>query len=82
VEERERAAVETAVMARAARLVMVELAVAMVEVEAAVAADAVRATVVELKALCGNSTSSSVSADSGTDDELKLARESTQEQAA
>jgi hypothetical protein len=32
--------------------------------------------------LCGNSTSSSVSADSGTDDELKLARELTQEQAA
>jgi hypothetical protein len=72
-EERERAAVETA--ATAARLAMTELTVARAEVEAAATTDIVRAAGVELKALRGNSISSSVSANGGTDDELKLARE-------
>jgi hypothetical protein len=75
-EERERAAAETAATAaRAARLTMTELAAARVEVEAAVAA-------AELEALRGSSVSSSISANSGTDDELKLAREAAREQAA
>jgi hypothetical protein len=42
--------------------------------------DAARAAVAELEALCGNSTSSSVSVDGGTDDELKMAREAAREQ--
>jgi membrane protein involved in colicin uptake len=75
-EERERATTETAATAaRAARLAMAELATARAEVEAAAAADAARAAVAELEALRGSSISSSVSADSGTDGELKLARE-------
>jgi hypothetical protein len=79
-EERERAAAETAATAtRAARLAMVELAVARAEVEAAVVADAAHATAVELEDLCSSSISSSVSADGGTDDELKLAREAARE---
>jgi hypothetical protein len=60
---------------RAARLAMAELAAARAEVEAAAVADAARAAAVELEALRGSSISSSVSVDSGTDDELKLARE-------
>jgi hypothetical protein len=71
-EERERAAVETATTA--ARLTMAELAAARAEVEAA-------AATAELKTLCDSSISSSVSADGGTDDELKLAREAAREQA-
>jgi hypothetical protein len=72
-EERERAAVEIAAMAlRTARLAMAELTAARAEVEA-VAATA------ELKALRASSTDSSVSADNDRDNELKLAREATQE---
>jgi hypothetical protein len=54
---------------------MAELAAARAEVEAAAVADAARAAAVELEALRGSSISSSISVDSGTDDELKLARE-------
>jgi hypothetical protein len=68
-EERERVA------ARAARLTMAELAATTVEVEAA-------AVVAELEALRASSTGSSVSADDDRDNELKLAREAVQEQAA
>jgi hypothetical protein len=76
VEERERAAVETTTTtARAARLAMAELAAARAEVEAAAVADAAHAAVTELEALRDSSTSNSVSANSGTNDELKLARE-------
>jgi hypothetical protein len=78
-EERERAAAET--VARAARLVMTELAAARAEVEAAVVADAARAAAAELEALCGSSASNFVSANSGTDDELKIPREAAREQA-
>jgi hypothetical protein len=82
-EECERAAIETATtVEREARLVMAELAATRVEVEAAAAADAVRATAAELEALHGSSISSSVSADGGTDDELKLVREAAQWAAA
>jgi hypothetical protein len=81
-EECERAAVETAATAaRAARLVMVELAAARAEVEAA-AADAARAAVAELKALRASSTDSSISADDDRDNELKQTREAAREQAA
>jgi hypothetical protein len=59
----------------AARLTMVELAATRVEVEEAAAADAARATAAELEALCDSTISNSVSVDGGTDDELKLARE-------
>jgi hypothetical protein len=65
-EERERAAVETAAMAK--------LAATRAEVETA-------AAVVELKALRA-STNSSISTDDDRDNELKLAREATREQAA
>jgi hypothetical protein len=75
-EERERAT------ARAARLAMAELSAARAKVEAAATADAARAAAAELEALRGSSTSSSVSADGGTDDELKQAREVAREQAA
>jgi hypothetical protein len=72
-EERERAAVEIAAMAlRTARLAMAELTAARAEVEAV-------ATAAELKALRASSTDSSVSADNDRDNELKLAREATQE---
>jgi hypothetical protein len=75
-------AAETATMAAmATRLAMAKLVVARAEVEAAVAADAVRAAVAQLEALCGGSITRSVSADGGTDDELKLARKATREQA-
>jgi hypothetical protein len=77
-EERERATAETAVMAaRAARLVMVEPA----EVEAPVVTDAAHAAVAELEALRVSSIDSSVSADDDRDNELKLVREATREQA-
>jgi hypothetical protein len=65
-------AAETA--ATMARLAMTELA-------AAAAADVARAMAAELEALRGSSTSSSVSANGGTDNELKLAREAAREQA-
>jgi hypothetical protein len=79
-QERERAA--AAATARAARLVAAELAAARAEVEATEAADAARATVAELEALLGSSVDSSVSGDGSTNDELRLAREAAQEQAA
>jgi hypothetical protein len=78
-DERERAVAETAVTA--ARLAMAELAAARAEVEAAAAADAARTTVVEQEALHGSSIGSSVSANGGIDDELKLVREAAREQA-
>jgi hypothetical protein len=61
---------------------MVEPAAVRAEVEAAAVTDVARAAAVELEALCGSSITSSVSADSGTDDELKLTREAAREQAA
>jgi hypothetical protein len=60
---------------------MTELTVARVEVEAATVTGASRAVAAELKTLHDSSISSSVSADSGTDDEIKLAREAAREQA-
>jgi hypothetical protein len=60
----------------------VELAAAREEVEAAEAADAARAAAAELKALSGSSADNSVSGDDNTNDELRLAREAAQEQAA
>jgi hypothetical protein len=75
-EERERAT------ARVARLAMAELSAARAEVEAAATVDAARAAAAELEALRGSNTSSSVSVDGGTDDELKQAREVAREQAA
>jgi hypothetical protein len=80
IEERERAASETA--ATTARLTMTELTAARAEVEAAAAADAAHAAAAELKALRASSTGSSVSADDDRDNELKLAREAAREQAA
>jgi hypothetical protein len=83
VEKRERVVTETAATAvRTERLAMVELATARAEVEVATTTDASRVAGVELEALRGNSTSSSVSANGGTDDELKLARETTREKIA
>jgi hypothetical protein len=83
VEERERAAAETvATAARAATLAMAELPAARAEVEAAAAADGAHAATAELKALRASSTDSSVSANDDRDNELKLAREAAQEQAA
>jgi hypothetical protein len=61
---------------------MAKLAATRAEVEAATAADAARAAAAELEALRGSSISSTVSADGGTDVELKLAREAALEQAA
>jgi Fe-S cluster biogenesis protein NfuA len=82
-EEHERAAVETtAMVARAGRLVMAELTVARAEVEAVAVVDATHVAAVEFEALCGSCTSSSVSADSGTDDELKQVREAAREKVA
>jgi hypothetical protein len=76
VEKRERAAVETAATAaRAARLVMAELAAVRAEVETTAAANVARAAAAELEALRCSSTSSSVFVDGGTNDELKLVRE-------
>jgi hypothetical protein len=65
-----------------ARLTMAELAAARAEVEAAAAVDAARAAAAELEALRASSTGSSVSADDDKDNELKLVREATREQAA
>jgi predicted RNA methylase len=82
-EEHERAAAETAAtVARAAKLVMAELAAARAEVEVVAAADTSRVAAVELKALRASSTGSSISSDDDRDNELKLAREATLEQAA
>jgi hypothetical protein len=67
---------EVATAETTARLAMAKLAAAMAEVEATTAA------MVELEALRTSSTGSSVSADDDRDNELKLAREATQEQAA
>jgi hypothetical protein len=61
---------------------MVKLAAARAEVEAAVTVDAARVVAVELEALRDSSINSSVSADGGTDDELKLMREIAREQTA
>jgi hypothetical protein len=83
VEERERAAAETAATAtRAARPAMAELPAARAEVEAAAAVDAARGAAVDLKALCASSTGSSVSTNDDRDNKLKLAREAAREQAA
>jgi multidrug efflux pump subunit AcrA (membrane-fusion protein) len=71
-----------ATTAREARLAVAELAAARAEVEAAEAADAARAAAAELEAQRGSSIGSSVSSDGGTNDEIRLAREATQEQAA
>jgi hypothetical protein len=62
--------------------VMAELAAATAEVEAAAMIDAARVAAVELEALRASSTGSSVSTDDDRDNELKLAREATREQAA
>jgi hypothetical protein len=59
---------------------MTELTTARAEVEAAATADATRVVTAELEALCGSSISSSVAANGGTNDELKLAREAALEQ--
>jgi hypothetical protein len=69
-------------VATAARLVMAELTVARAEVEAVATADVARAAVADLEALRVSSTDSSVSADDGRDNGLKLAREAAREQAA
>jgi hypothetical protein len=61
---------------------MAELAAARAEVEAAAVTDVVRAAAVELKALRASSTDISVSVGDDRDNELKLAREAAQEQAA
>jgi hypothetical protein len=61
---------------------MAELAAARAEVEAVAAVDAACAAVAELKALRASSTDSSVSADDDRDNEVQLARETAQEQAA
>jgi hypothetical protein len=82
-QEHERAAaVAAATAARAARLAAAELAAVRAEVEAVEVADAARAAPVELEALRDSSAGSSVSGDGSTNDELRLAREATQEQAA
>jgi hypothetical protein len=76
------AAVATATAVRAARLADAELAAPREKVEVAEAVDAARATAAELEALRGSSAGSSVSSDGSTNDELRLAREAAQEQAA
>lgn len=81
-QEHEQAATEeTTIAARVAQLAVVKLVASRVEVEAAEAVDATRATEAELKALCGSSADSSVSSNSSTNDELRLAREVAQEHA-
>jgi hypothetical protein len=75
-EEHERAMVETAAtMERAARLTMVELAAARVEVEVAAAADVARVAAAELEALRASSIGSSVSVNDDRDNKLKPARD-------
>jgi hypothetical protein len=71
--------IETAAMV--ARLAIVELTAARAKVKAAMVADAARGVTAKLEALRDSSISSSVSADDGTDDELKLVREAAREQA-
>jgi hypothetical protein len=66
----------------AAQLAAAELAAARAKVEAAETADASRVAAAELEALRGSSAGSSVSGDGNTNDELRLAREAAQEQAA
>jgi hypothetical protein len=61
---------------------MAELEAARAEVEAAAVADAVRVAAAELEALHASSTGNSVSANDDRDNELKLVREATREQAA
>jgi hypothetical protein len=61
---------------------MAELAAARAEVEAAAMVDVARVAAAELEALRASSTGSSVSADDDRDNELKLAKEAAQEQAA
>jgi hypothetical protein len=77
IEERERAAAETATTV--ARLAMAELAAVRVKVEAAAVVDAARAAATELKALRASSTDISIFADDDRDNELKLAREAARE---
>jgi hypothetical protein len=82
-QERERAAAAAAATAaRATWLAAAELAAARTKVEAVEAADAARAAAAELEAMHDSSAGSSVSGDGSTNDELKLAREAAQEQAA
>jgi hypothetical protein len=82
-QERERAAsTAAATTARASRLAAAELAAARAKVEAAEAMDAARAAAAELEALRDSSADNSVSGDDNTNDELRLAREAAQEQAA
>jgi hypothetical protein len=71
--------IETAAMA--ARLAIVELVAARAKVKAATVMDAARGVTAKLEALRDSSISSSVSADDGTNDELKLVREAAREQA-
>jgi hypothetical protein len=71
--------IETAAMV--ARLAIVELTAARAKVKTAMVADAARGVTAKLEALRDSSISSSVSADDGTDDELKLVREAAREQA-
>jgi hypothetical protein len=78
-QEREQAA---ATATRAARLAAAELAAARAKVEVGEAADAARAAAAELEALRGSSAGSSVSGDGSTNDELRLAMEAAQKQAA
>jgi hypothetical protein len=59
---------------------MAKLVAARAEVEAAVVVDAARTAAAELEALCASSTGSSISADDDGDNELKLVRETVQEQ--
>jgi hypothetical protein len=62
--------------------VAVELVEARPKVEATETADAARAVVAELEALCGSSAGNSISGDTNTNNELRLAREAAQEQTA
>jgi hypothetical protein len=60
--------------------VAVELIEARPKVEATETTDAARAVAAELEALCGSSAGNSISGDSNTNNELRLAREAAQEQ--
>jgi hypothetical protein len=77
IEERERAAAETATTV--ARLAMAKLAAVRAKVEATAVVDAARAAAAELKALRASSTDSSIFADDDRDNKLKLARETARE---
>jgi hypothetical protein len=61
---------------------MAELTAARAEVEIAATVDAIRVAAAELEALRVSSTGGSISADDDRDNELKLVREATREQAA